>query len=113
MALKIVLLAGDGTGPELMREAVKVIKAVESHFGLSFDLVPYPCGGQYYLETGQEWPDGAVDSWKGAGAHLLGAGGGPGRSASRSCGKTRRVCIPPLGASSPVAGRTSSRSTAA
>ena len=77
MALKIVLLAGDGTGPEVMREAVKVIKAVESRFGLSFDLVPYPCGGQYYLETGQEWPDGAFDSCKGADAILLGAVGIP------------------------------------
>src|SRR3972149_4723485 len=77
MALKIVLLAGDGTGPELMREAVKVLKAVESHCGLSFDLVPHPWGGQYYLEAGQEWPDGAFDSCKGANAILLGAVGIP------------------------------------
>ena len=77
MAFKIVLLAGDGTGPEVMREAVKVLKAVESGFGLSFDFVPYPCGGKHYLETGEEWPDGAFESCKAADAILLGAVGIP------------------------------------
>src|SRR5712691_2577097 len=77
MALKIVLLAGDGVGPEVMREAVKVLKAVESAYGVSFDLVPFPCGGQHYLETGEEWPDGAFESCKAADAILLGAVGLP------------------------------------
>src|SRR3990170_1310579 len=52
MALKIVLLAGDGTGPEVMRQGVKVLKAVEARFGVSFDMVPFPCGGQHYLVAG-------------------------------------------------------------
>ena len=77
VAHRIVLLAGDGTGPEVMREAVKVLKAVESGFGLSFDFVPYPCGGKHYLETGEEWPDGAFESCKAADAILLGAVGIP------------------------------------
>src|SRR5436309_8945959 len=77
MTLKIVLLAGDGTGPEVMREGVKVLKAVESAYGLSFDLTPYPCGGQHYLDTGEEWPDGAFASCKAADAILLGAVGIP------------------------------------
>ncbi len=77
MASKIVLLAGDGVGPEVMREAVKVLKAVEPSYGVSFDLVPFPCGGQYYLETGEEWPDGAFESCKAADAILLGAVGLP------------------------------------
>ncbi len=77
MALKIVVLAGDGVGPEVMREAVKVLKAVESAYGMSFDLVPFPCGGQHYLETGEEWPDGAFESCKAADAILLGAVGLP------------------------------------
>ncbi len=77
MAYTLVLLAGDGTGPEVMREAVKVLKAVEDAFGLSFDLVPYPCGGQHYLDTGEEWPDGAFESCKAADAILLGAVGLP------------------------------------
>src|SRR5256885_16682689 len=77
MALKIVLLAGDGVGPEVMREGVKVLKAVESAYGVSFDLVPFPCGGQHYLETGEEWPDRAFESCKAADAILLGAVGLP------------------------------------
>src|SRR5437867_10889035 len=75
MAHKIVLLAGDGVGPEVMREAVKVLDAVESAYGVSFDLVPFPCGGQHYLDTGEEWPDGAFESCKAADAILLGAVG--------------------------------------
>jgi len=77
MALKIVLLAGDGTGPEVMREGVKILKAVGSAYGLSFELVPYPCGGQHYLDTGEEWPDTAFEACKAADAILLGAVGIP------------------------------------
>ena len=77
MAYKLVLLGGDGTGPEVLREGVKVLRAVEAAFGLAFDLVPYPCGGQHYLDTGEEWPDGAFESCKAADAILLGAVGLP------------------------------------
>ncbi len=77
MAYKLVLLPGDGTGPEVMREAVKVLKAVEDSFGLKFDTVPYPAGAQYYLDTGAEWPDGCYESCKAADAILLGAVGLP------------------------------------
>ncbi len=77
MAYKLVLLAGDGTGPEVMRESVKLLKAVEDSFGLTFDLVPFPAGGQHYLDTGEEWPDGAFESCKAADAILLGAIGLP------------------------------------
>ena len=78
MAYKLVLLPGDGTGPEVMREAVKILKAVEDSFGVSFDKVRYPVGGQYYLDTGTEWPDGAFEFCKAADAILLGAVGIPG-----------------------------------
>src|SRR2546428_58896 len=47
MALKIVLLAGDGVGPEVMREAVKVLKAVESAYGVSFVIVRENTEGLY------------------------------------------------------------------
>src|SRR5256712_13055285 len=80
MAHKLVLLAGDGTGPEVMREAVKVLKAVQDAFGLSFDTIPYPAGGQYYRDTGADGRDGAFESCKAADAILLGAVGLPGVS---------------------------------
>ncbi|MEE8198166.1 MAG: isocitrate/isopropylmalate dehydrogenase family protein [Thermoplasmata archaeon] len=78
MAYKIVVLAGDGIGPEVIREAIKVLKATEDAFGLEFDLVPYPAGGKHYMETGEEWPDGAFESSRNADAILLGAVGYPG-----------------------------------
>jgi len=78
MAYKLVLLPGDGVGPEVMREAVKVLKAVQDSFGVAFDEIPFPAGGQYYLDTGGEWPDGAFESCKAADAILLGAVGLPG-----------------------------------
>src|SRR3989475_13298387 len=77
MALKIVLLAGDGVGPEVLRGGVKVLKAFESAYGVSFDLVPFPCGGQHYLDTGEEWPDGAFQSCKPGDAIRLGVVGLP------------------------------------
>src|SRR5438552_6471489 len=77
MAHKIVLLAGDGVGLEVMRVAVTVLDAVESAYGVSFDLFTLPCGGQHYLDTGEEWPDGAFESCKAADAILLGAVGLP------------------------------------
>src|SRR2546423_4765920 len=77
MAYKLVLLPGDGTGPEVMREGVKVLKAIQDSFGLSFETIPFPAGGQYYLDTGAEWPDGAFESCKAADAILLGAVGLP------------------------------------
>ncbi len=65
-------------GPEVVREGIKVLKAVEETHGIDFDLVPYPCGGKHYLEAGEEWPDAAFESCKTADAILLGAIGYPG-----------------------------------
>jgi 3-isopropylmalate dehydrogenase len=77
MAYKVVLLPGDGTGPEVTREAIKVLETVADTFGVSFDKVPFPIGGEYYLETGAEWPDGTFESCKAADGILLGAVGHP------------------------------------
>jgi 3-isopropylmalate dehydrogenase len=77
MAYNLVVLPGDGTGPEVMREGMKVLKAVEDTFALSFEKVLYPCGGQHYLDTGDEWPEEAFGSCKAADAILLGAVGLP------------------------------------
>jgi 3-isopropylmalate dehydrogenase len=73
MTYKIVILPGDGVGPEVAREGVKILKAAQEAYGLDLDLIPYPCGGKHYKETGQEWPDQAFDSCKAADAILLGA----------------------------------------
>lgn len=65
-------------GPEVVREGIKVLKAVEESYGVRFDLVPYPCGGKHYLKTGEEWPDDAFESCRTSDAILLGAIGYPG-----------------------------------
>ena len=55
---KIALLAGDAIGPELMREAVKVLKAVEAHKSdLEFDLIEAPFGASAYFEVGHPFPE--------------------------------------------------------
>jgi 3-isopropylmalate dehydrogenase len=77
MSHRIVVLAGDGVGPEVMREGVKILKAVQERFGLAFELTPFPCGGEHYLKTGEEWPDGAFDACQRSDAILLGAVGHP------------------------------------
>jgi len=77
MAYKLALLAGDGTGPEVLREGVKVLEAVQDAYGVAFDMVPHAAGGQHFLDTGEEWPDGTFESCKAADAILLGAVGLP------------------------------------
>ena len=77
--VKLAVLPGDGIGPEVVREALKVLSAVEAVYGLKFDLREFPCGGKYWLESGKEWPDDAFAYCRDtADAVLLGAVGWPG-----------------------------------
>lgn len=75
--IDIVLLPGDGIGEEVMREGRKVLEAVLEAVGVSAALEEIPCGGQYYLQHGQDWPDHAGASCKRADIILLGAVGWP------------------------------------
>src|SRR5207245_9150183 len=75
MAFKIVVLAGDGVGPEVVREGVKVLKAVGQASGLSFVLVPFHSAGRPYLDTGEECRDGAFESARAGAGFLRGACG--------------------------------------
>jgi isocitrate/isopropylmalate dehydrogenase len=77
MAYNLVLLPGDGIGPEVVREGTKVLRAVQDAYGVSFDMTTYPMGGLYYLEKGVEWPDGCFEACKATDAMLLGAVGWP------------------------------------
>jgi 3-isopropylmalate dehydrogenase len=74
--LKIVVLPGDGIGPEVTAEAVKILKVVEERISVDFELIEFPCGGQYWLKNGmkEEWPPEAYPTCKKeADAILLGA----------------------------------------
>ena len=59
--LDIVLLPGDGIGIEVCREGQKVLQAALAAVDMEARIESIPCGGQYYLEHGQDWPDGAQE----------------------------------------------------
>lgn len=54
---KIALLAGDGIGPEIMAEAVKVLAVIEQRNDVKFDLMPASFGGCAYFECGDAFPE--------------------------------------------------------
>lgn len=76
-AYTIAVLPGDGIGPEVVREAVKILKILESRLQLEFKLQEVPVGGAGYDETGHPLPDESLNTAKNADAVLLGAVGGP------------------------------------
>ncbi len=71
------LLLGDGIGPEVTREGLKVLKAVAELEGAQVNLVDYPYSGEYYLKTKELVPDSIIDEWRTLDAVLLGAIGHP------------------------------------
>lgn len=77
MKKKIVVLPGDGIGPEITREAVKVLEAVGMRFGHTFELQEFPVGGCAYDRCGKCLPEETMSACKSADAVLLGAVGGP------------------------------------
>lgn len=74
----IAVLPGDGIGPEVIREALKVLKTVESHLSdVTFELTEYPCGASHFLKTGVALPEETFAACRRADAILLGAMGLP------------------------------------
>lgn len=76
-AYRICLLPGDGIGPEVMAEAVKVMQAVGGRFGVSFECDEHLIGGKAIEETGVALPQETLDAAKESDAVLLAAVGGP------------------------------------
>jgi 3-isopropylmalate dehydrogenase len=77
MKASIVLLPGDGIGPEVVREAKRVLSAVEERFGHTFEYEEHDIGGVAMDRTGDPLPETTLDACKHAHAVLLGAVGGP------------------------------------
>jgi 3-isopropylmalate dehydrogenase len=73
----IAVMPGDGTGPEVTVEAVKVLKAVADKFGFKVNLTDYDFGGERYKRTGETLPDSGVEAFRKHDAILLGAIGHP------------------------------------
>ncbi|MBI3015344.1 MAG: 3-isopropylmalate dehydrogenase [Candidatus Tectomicrobia bacterium] len=77
MSPVIAVLPGDGIGPEVIREGLKVLKAIEKAFGHRFEIREAPIGGCAYDEFGDPLPEGTMEVCRGSDAILMGAVGGP------------------------------------
>src|SRR5512139_1583740 len=74
---KIAVIPGDGTGPEVIGEAVKVLKTAANKFKFKTDLTTFDFGGERYKRTGEVLPDSAANDLSKFDAILLGAIGHP------------------------------------
>jgi len=74
----IGVIPGDGTGPEVTAEALKVLKTAAQVEGIELKLVHYDLGGERYLKTGELVPDSVLTELRQMNAILLGAIGHPG-----------------------------------
>ena len=74
---KIAVIPGDGTGPEVTAEAVKVLRAAAAKFDFKVELTEFDFGGERYKRTGELLPDSAVEELRKFDAILLGAIGHP------------------------------------
>jgi 3-isopropylmalate dehydrogenase len=70
---KVGVIGGDGIGPEVVAEALKVVRAV----GVDLDTADYDLGGSRYLRTGEVLPAALLDELRNVDAILLGAVGSP------------------------------------
>ncbi len=73
----IAVIPGDGTGPEVTAEAVKVMHAAAGKFGFKVNTTEYDFGGERYKKTGETLPDSAIDELAKYDSILLGAIGHP------------------------------------
>lgn len=74
---KIAILPGDGTGPEVVREGVKVLEAAAKAYNFKLDYQTFDFGGDRYIRTGEVLPDSAADDLRKVDAIFLGAIGHP------------------------------------
>jgi 3-isopropylmalate dehydrogenase len=74
---KIAVIPGDGIGPEVTREAMKVFDTAAKKTGFTYETYPFPFGGEHYMKTGEILPDMALTELKEMNAIYLGAIGHP------------------------------------
>ncbi|MCX5853316.1 MAG: 3-isopropylmalate dehydrogenase [Deltaproteobacteria bacterium] len=74
---RIAVVPGDGTGPEVIAEGLKVLKAASAKFGFELDLHTYDLGGERYKRTGEIMSDETLEELKTYDAIYLGAIGHP------------------------------------
>ena len=74
---KIAVIPGDGTGPEVINEGIKVLSAVSKRFSIPLTFTTFDWGGAHYLKTGETLPADATRTLRGFDAIYLGAIGHP------------------------------------
>jgi 3-isopropylmalate dehydrogenase len=74
---QVVLLPGDGTGVEVAEKSRRVLDLIAKKTDTQFAIEEIPCGGQYYLAHGRDWPEGSETRCLAADVVLLGAVGWP------------------------------------
>ncbi len=74
---KIAQLPGDGTGPEVLKEGIKVVEEAAKKNNFKIEWTPYDLGGERYIKTGEILPDSMVEEFKKLDAMYLGAIGHP------------------------------------
>jgi 3-isopropylmalate dehydrogenase len=74
---QIATIPGDGTGPEVVREALKVLQAAAARGGFTLAFTEFDFGGARYLRTGETLPDSAIAEFRKFDALFLGAIGHP------------------------------------
>ncbi|TNY38578.1 3-isopropylmalate dehydrogenase [Thermomonospora catenispora] len=75
--IRLAVIPGDGIGPEVVAEGLKVLDAVADAHGLSFDRTDYDLGAARWHRTGETLPDSVLEELRGQDAILLGAVGDP------------------------------------
>ncbi len=73
----IAVIAGDGIGPEVVDEGMRVLNRISELEGVRFETVSYPFGAEHYLKTGEMMPPGIIGEFKQMDAIFLGAIGDP------------------------------------
>ena len=73
----IAVIPGDGTGPEVVAEGIKVLDAAAGKNGFALAYTEFDFGGSRYLKTGETLPDSAIAEFRKFDSMLLGAIGHP------------------------------------
>ena len=77
MSLKIAVVPGDGIGVDVTREALKVLRAADTLFGLDLEIEEFDFGAERFLRTGEALPPGMMERFRTYSAIFMGAFGDP------------------------------------
>ena len=75
--IKLAVIAGDGIGPEVVEQGLRILDAVSSKYGFSIEKKEFELGAKYWHKTGETLPDKTLEELKNFDVILLGAVGDP------------------------------------